>query len=172
MTYEASPPPSAARATRARKRYRKFCVVVDGSEDSKAAIRFAAGRAAHTVGGRVTLFHAIAPQTGGHWIAVKEKMEEEARAAAESLVSKTADAIFDYVGLRSEIIMTIGDLREGLVEYLSKDDAIFALILGASPGASPGMLVDYFSGAVAGNLPCPLVIVPGALDPARIDAIV
>ncbi|MEM6681319.1 MAG: universal stress protein [Pseudomonadota bacterium] len=172
MSYEPKIPPSAKRATPAHKRYRKFCVVVDGSEDSKAAIRFAAGRAAHTIGGRVTLFHSLKPERGGHWIAVNEKMEAEARDAAEALISRTADAIFDYVGLRSEVVMTMGDLRDNLVDHISQDDSIFALILGATPGGSPGTLVDYFSGAAAGNLPCPLVIVPGALDPARIDSIV
>lgn len=157
---------------RAQKRYRKFCVVVDGSADSRAAIRFAAGRAAHTIGGRVTLFHVIAPQTDTHWVAVKEKMEEEARDAAEELISYTADRIFDYVGLRSEIVVEHGDLRETLLKFLTDDDSIFALILGASPGDAPGSLVEYFSGTICGDLPCPLVIVPGGLDRDRIDSIV
>jgi nucleotide-binding universal stress UspA family protein len=172
MSYEPKDIAGTQGAGRRSNRYRKFCVVVDGSADSRAAIRFAAGRAAHTVGGRVTLFHAIAPQTGGHWVAVKERMEEEAREAAEKLVSYTADRIFEYVGLRSEIIIADGDTRETLLEFLSEEDGIFALILGATPGGMPGTLVDYFSGPIAGDLPCPLVIVPGALDPARIDAIV
>lgn len=168
MSYQ----PKNIPAARTQKRYRKFCVVVDGSADSQAAIRFAAGRAAHTIGGRVTLFHAIAPQTDTHWVAVKERMEEEARDAAEDLLSQTADAIFDYVGLRSEIVLAHGDTPEPLLEFLTNDDGVFALILGATPGGVPGALVDYFSGAISGDLPCPLVIVPGGLDPARIDTIV
>lgn len=172
MSYQPSKISNAGKALRPQKRYRKFCAVVDGSADSRAAIRFAAGRAAHTIGGRVTLFHAIAPQTGGHWVAVKEKMEEEAREAAEDLISYTADAIFDYVGLRSEIVIVDGDQRECLLEFLTEDDSIFALILGATPGDAPGVLVDYFSGSICGALPCPLVIVPGALDHDRIDTIV
>ncbi|MEM1020789.1 MAG: universal stress protein [Sphingomonadales bacterium] len=172
MSFEPANPPSAADAKRAKRRYRKFCVVVDGSEESYAALRFAAGRAAHTIGGRVTLFCALAPASGGHWVAVQEKMDEEAREEAEAELSKTADAIFDYVGLRSEIVILQGDLKETLQKHLAEDDTLFALILGARPGAAPGALVDFFSGDVAGTLPCPVVIVPGALDPARIDAIV
>lgn len=160
------------KARRAKRRYRKFCVVVDGSPESQAAIRFAAGRAAHTVGGRVTLFCAVEPATGGEWVAVREKMEEEARDAAEAIASKTASAIFDYVGLRSEIVIMDGELKAMLEDHLAHDDTLFALILGAAPGSAPGALVDFFSGDVAGTLPCPVVIVPGALDHARIDDIV
>lgn len=157
---------------RAKRRFRKFCVVVDGSPESTAAIRFAAGRAAHTVGGRVTLFCVVEPQTESHWVAVKEKMEEEAREAAEQTASKTADAIFDYVGLRSEVVILEGELQAMLQQHLAEDDTLFALILGAAPGSAPGALVDFFSGDVAGTLPCPVVIVPGALDRERIDEIV
>ncbi|MEO0411121.1 MAG: universal stress protein [Pseudomonadota bacterium] len=159
-------------ARRVKRRYRKFCVVVDGSAESKAAIRFAAGRAAHTVGGRVTLFCVVEPQTESHWVAVKEKMEEEARDAVEQIAAKTADAIFEYVGLRSEVVMLEGQLQDMLQQHLAEDDTLFALILGAAPGNAPGALVDFFSGDVAGTLPCPVVIVPGALDPSRIDEIV
>lgn len=172
MSVTLKKPRSEPRADRAQKRYRKFCVVVDGSAESEAAIRFAAGRAAHTIGGRVTLFYAIPPQTGGHWVAVREKMEEEARETAEEILTRTADVIFDYVGLRSEIVITEAEMRDGLLDFLSNDDAVFALILGALSGGAPGQLVDYFSGDIAGDLPCPVVIVPGALDPEKIDSIV
>jgi hypothetical protein len=43
--------------------------------------------------------------------------------------------------------------------------------LGSATG-KPGPLIDFFSGDIAGSLPCPLVIVPGALTEAQVDQIV
>ena len=44
-----------------------------------------------------------------------------------------------------------------------------ALVLGAAPEGGPGPLVTHFSGAGAGQLPCPLYVIPGSLDEATID---
>ena len=45
---------------------------------------------------------------------------------------------------------------------------IAALVLGAAAGSDPGPLVTHFSG-IAGQLPCPLMIVPGGLDDEALD---
>jgi len=41
-------------------------------------------------------------------------------------------------------------------------------VLGAAKGGAPGPLVTHFS-AAAGNLPCPLYIIPADYDEAKSD---
>ena len=43
------------------------------------------------------------------------------------------------------------------------------VVLAAAAEGGPGPLVAHFSGAVAGTLPCPLVIVPGRLSDEALD---
>lgn len=151
---------------------RYFVVVVDGSPESKLAIRFASGRAAHVEGGRLILFHAIPPGDFQNWMAVAERMREEAREAAEDMLEEVAARVYAYSGVRPEIIIREGDPKEALLEFLKEREDIFALILAASAEGEPGPLVDYFSGPLIAHLPCPLVIIPGSLSPERIDRMV
>ncbi|RME61995.1 MAG: universal stress protein [Alphaproteobacteria bacterium] len=153
-------------------RYRKFLVVVDDSPECQLAIRFACGRAAHTIGGRLLLFHCVRPGEFQHWMGVADRMREEARAETEALMRAVADEVYRHVGLYSEIVIAEGEAKEELMAVLQQDTDIFVLILGAHPTDDPGPLVRHFTGAVAGRLPCPVVIVPGAMTMERIDAMV
>ena len=47
--------------------------------------------------------------------------------------------------------------------------AVAGGMLGAAAEGGPGPLVEHFSGAVAGTLPCPLVIVPERLGDDALD---
>ncbi|MBW0008107.1 MAG: universal stress protein, partial [Sphingomonas sp.] len=48
-------------------------------------------------------------------------------------------------------------------------DEIAALVLGAAPSGSPGPLVVNFTGHDAGQLPCPVMIIPGSLTDERLE---
>ena len=61
---------------------RKFLIVVDGTPESHAALRFAARRA-HGTGGKVALLLVIEPETHDHWLGVSTLMKEEAEIEAE-----------------------------------------------------------------------------------------
>ena len=52
---------------------------------------------------------------------------------------------------------------------LKEREDVTALILGAAAEGGPGPLVAHFTGAVAGTLPCPVVIVPGRLSDEALD---
>jgi len=151
---------------------RRFLVVVDDSPESRLAVRFAAGRAAHVGGGRLVLFHVIPPTDFEHWVAVADRMREEALDEAEDLVGRIADELKAEWGITPEIVVREGQPREMLRDYVQECPHLFALILGANSGNDPGPLVEYFSGPVAGSLPCPVVIVPGGMTAEQIDAIV
>lgn len=152
------------------ERKRKFVVVIDDSPESKAAIRFAAARAAHTAGGGIVLFHVILPARFQHWLGVQNRMMQESREEAEELLRNVALGIKGYCGLTPEQCIREGDPKEEIRAYIEDEaEDVFALILGAGAGDSPGPLVDYFSGPLAGSLKCPLVIVPGSLTDSAID---
>ncbi|GAB4122140.1 MAG: universal stress protein [Rhodothalassiaceae bacterium] len=154
------------------ERSRNFVVVMDDSEESRLALRFAAGRAAHIEGGGVILFHAIPPGDFQHWVAVAERMREEAIEEAQAMLEQVAARIYAYSGIKPEIALCEGEPKEALLDFIKKRDDLFALVLAASAGEDPGPLVRYFSGPLVASLPCPVVIVPGTLDPESIDRLV
>jgi len=154
------------------ERPRNFLVAVDESEEARLAIRFAAGRAAHVAGGGVILFYAIAPGDFQHWMAVAERMREEARDEAQAMLEDLAAKLYAYSGVKPEIVLREGDPKEALLDFIKERDDLFALILASSPSGEPGPLVDYFSGPLIASLPCPVVILPGTLNAEAIDQMV
>ncbi len=163
---------AGARLIEEKERPRSFVVVIDGSPESELALRFASGRAAHVRGGRLILFHAIPPGDFQSWMAVAEHMREERLAEAEEMLEEVAARVYAYSGVRPEIVIREGEPKAVLLDFLKEREDLFALILGASPTGDPGPLVDYFSGPLVAELPCPLVIIPGSLSPERIDEMV
>lgn len=155
-----------------RERRRNFVVVVDDSAESRRAIRFASGRAAHVTGGAIILFRCLPPIDFQHWMAVAEKMREEAFAEAQAGMEDVAARIYAYSGVRPEIVIREGQPKEELARFMKERADLFALILASSATGEPGPLVDYFSGPMVSGLPCPVVIVPGTLDPETIDEMV
>ncbi len=151
------------------KRPRRFVVVVDDSQESSVALRFASARAAHTDGGRLVLFHILEPSEFGHWMAVEDKMREEKYEEAEELLRDISAKVYDYCGGHPEIIIREGQPKEELQKFLEEEEDLFALFLGASSDGDPGPLVNNFSGPLVGSLKCPVVIVPGCLADEDID---
>lgn len=154
------------------KRARKFLVVADGSNEARAALRFAAGRAAHVTGGELILFHCIEPARFQHWMSVEDVMREEAREEASERLTRIAARVKNYCGLEPRIEIHDGEPKEEILNFIKGEPDMFLLILGAGEGEDPGPLVDYFSGPLAASLSCPLVIVPGHLGKEDIDAMV
>lgn len=151
------------------ERKRRFVVVVDDSPECRVAMRFASARAAHVEGGSLVLFHVIPPVEFQHWLGVQETMREEQHEQAEELMAEVATELSDYCGVRPEIYIREGNPREELQAFIESEKDLFALFLGASTDETPGPLIDYFSGPMAGKLTCPLVIVPGNLSEEKVD---
>ena len=141
---------------------RSYLVVMDGTEEAQAALRYAARRAARTNGG-VEVLALIEPPEFSQWAAVQEAMEEEARLRAEAMVAQATGAIAEEAGIKPAITVRQGDRIKAVTEFLKERGDIAALVLAAGEG-TPGPLIAHFAGAAAGGLPCPLVIVPAGLD--------
>ena len=123
----------------------------------------AARRAARN-GLGVVILALIAPQEFVEWGGVQAAIEEEARLRAEAAVLQASGAIIEEAGVRPSILVREGEPVKVITALLKENDDIAALVLGAAAESGPGPLVSHFAGSVAGSLPCPLIIVPGALD--------
>ena len=147
---------------------RSYLVVMDESQESRAALRYAARRAART-GGVIELLALIPPQEFVQWGGVQAAMEEEAKLRAEAMVVQASSAIVEEAGLTPSITVRQGDPVKAVAGLLKEREDIAALVLGAAAEGGPGPLVTHFSGNAASTLPCPLVIVPGQLSDEMLD---
>ena len=145
-----------------------YLVVIDDSEEARAALRFAARRAART-GSAVEIVALIPPQDFVQWGAVQAAMEEEARLRAEAKVLQASGAIIEEAGISPSITVRQGDAVREVAAILKEREDIAALVLGAAADGGPGPLVSHFAGTVSGTLPCPVVIVPGNLSDETLD---
>lgn len=166
------PSPAAAGESRAasESRERIFLVVVDESEEMKAALRFACRRALHT-GGRVALFYALEPPEFQHWLGVERVMQEEARQHAEQTLQELAAKVHADTGKMPILYLREGRRRDELLALIGEEPGLSLLVLGIASGREgPGPLVSYL---VSQGMPVrlPVTLVPGALSEAEIDAL-
>jgi hypothetical protein len=147
---------------------RTYLVVIDETPESEIALRFAARRAVKT-GGGVEIFALIPQAEFVQWGGVMATIEEEGRQRAEALVTRAAGTLLTESGLKPSITVREGDGAKVVREMMAANRDIAALVLGAAASGPPGTLVSHFTGADAGSLSVPVMIIPGSLDVAAID---
>ncbi|MBO9698026.1 MAG: universal stress protein [Sphingopyxis sp.] len=148
---------------------RTYLVVIDDSPEASLALRFAARRAART-GGGVIILAIIPPQDFVAFGGVQATIEAEAREHAEELVATAAEAVMQE-GVTPQNMIKSGKPAEVVREVIGASDEIAALVLATAASGAPGPLVAHFTGQDAGTLPCPVMLVPGGIDVARLDAL-
>jgi len=147
---------------------RVYLVIIDETEEALVALRFASRRAAKT-GGAVHLLALVPPPQFSAFAGVQATIEEEARARAEALANAAAGSILSESGQMPVISVKQGEGIKIVNEYLGEHPEVAALVLGAAREGGPGPLVSHFTGAGAGQLPCPVFVVPGSLSDDDID---
>ena len=148
---------------------RKFLVVVDGTPEGHAALRFAARRA-HGTGGKVALL-VIEPESHEHWLGVGSLMKEEAQEEAEQILAECAALVEMLGGEKPKTHIRHGKLAEEINRLIEEDATISTLVLAAAVGSSgPGPLVSAI-GAGKSAVHIPVTIVPGDLSDDEIDAL-
>ncbi|MDB5317649.1 MAG: universal stress protein [Rhodospirillales bacterium] len=160
----------AAAASKA-KRDRVFLVVVDDSPERSVALRYACLRA-RKGGGRVALLRVIEPQGIVEWAGVGAMLAEEAREAAEKLLSGLAVEVREITGGLPVLLIREGDPREELLALLDEEERISILVLAASAsGSGPGPLISALTGRYATRMRVPMTIVPGNLGEAELERV-
>ena len=152
----------------AKEPKRTYLVVVDDSDESRVALRFAARRAAKT-NGRIEVLGIVEPQDFVQFGGVQAAIEEEQRLRIEGVVSSAIGEILDESGIEANIIIQQGEAVRAVRDYVGDRPDVAALVLGAAPSGNPGPLVSNFCGNDAGRLPCPVMLIPGGLDDERLE---
>ena len=148
---------------------RQFLVVVDDTPECRKALRFAWRRAQRT-GAGVTLLRGIDPVDFQHWLAVEERMREEAREEAETLLKKLAGEVQQQSEILPELVVREGAIREVVMRLIDEDRTVRILVLGAGSGSDgPGPLVSQMAGKMSGAMRVPVTVVPGNLSDEQLD---
>lgn len=151
---------------------RKFLVVIDDSPECDRAVTFAANRVKRT-GGTVVLLSVIDSADFQQFLGVEEVMRAEARDTAERLLDQRIARIGKIGNVRTESVITEGEVIDAIEKVVRADPGIAVLVLAASAGKEgPGALVTSFasrSGAAA--LPVLVTIVPGSMTDEQIVAV-
>ena len=146
---------------------RVYLVIVDESAESGVALRFASVRAART-GGTLHLLALIERQPFVAFAGVQATISAEARSRAEALVNAAASGLMLQDAAAPVVAVREGEALEVVRDYLGEHPEVSALVLGAAASGNPGPLVSHFT-AIAGQLRCPVYVVPGSLDAADLD---
>ncbi len=141
---------------------RTYLVVIDETPEAKTALHYAAVRAIR-LGRTVEIVSLIPKQEFVNWTAVEATFEEEARLRAEAAVAQAASELVEATGVQPKITVKRGDPAKMVREAIEESENIAGVMLAAAPGGAPGPLVTHFA-AIAGDLPCPVIIVPGGLS--------
>ena len=148
---------------------RQFLVVVDNTPECRKALRFAWRRAQRT-GAGVTLLRVIDPVDFQHWLAVEERMREEAHEEAETLLRKLADEVQQQSEILPELVVREGPIRDVVIKLVDEDHTVRILVLGAGSGSDgPGPLVSQMAGKMSGAMRVPVTVVPGNLSDVQLD---
>lgn len=146
---------------------RVYLVIMDESEEAQKALRFASRRAAAS-SGAVHILALVEPQNFSAFGGVQATIEQEAKDRAEVMASSAAGNLFSESGKMPTISVRVGEGQAIIKEYLGEHPEVAALVLGAAPGHNPGPLVMHFA-SHAGDLPCPLYVIPGSASSEDID---
>lgn len=148
---------------------RTFLVVVDNSEEMRAALRYACRRARKT-GGRVALLRVVEPTEFQHFAAIGDLMRDEARQEAELLLQRMAAEVNETSGEVPVLYVREGAPRDELLKLIDEEPSISILVLAAGTGPEgPGPLVSAMTGRYVNRLHIPLTMVPGSLTDQAID---
>ncbi|ABQ32342.1 MULTISPECIES: universal stress protein [Bradyrhizobium] len=149
----------------------KCLVVVDDSAECDRAIRYA-GRWAARAGGGIVMLHVIETEDQNQqWLGVADLMRAEAQDEANAALDQAA-TLLSSIGIQApDRVIREGDPTTQILATVEADRDIALLVLAANAGAEgPGPLVSHVTKTI-GAFPVPLVIVPGDLADADIDAL-
>lgn len=147
---------------------RTYLVVIDDSDEARVALHFAARRASKTKGA-VEVLAVVEPQDFVQWGGVQAAIEEEQRLRIEASIAASIGEIMDAAGIKPTVVVQHGEPISALRAYIGTRQDVAALVLGAAASGNPGPLVSNLTGNDAGKLPCPVMIIPGALSVEDID---
>ena len=148
-----------------------FLVVVDETEELHQALHFACARA-KSIDANIALVYVITPNDFGHWASVDALMREEAREQAEEIIKSHSDYANRFTGKTPLVYIREGETTDQILQLIEEEEQICQLVLGANTKSdSAGPIVNYITGKGAARCKITVVIVPGNLTDAQIEAL-
>jgi nucleotide-binding universal stress UspA family protein len=149
----------------------KCLVIVDDTAEWDRAVYYASRWAMRAGCGVVMLRIIETEDQNQQWLGVADIMRAEAEENANAALDRAAARAKAIAGIAPERVIREGDPTEQILEVIQQDHDISMLVLAANPGAEgPGPLITTIAKTV-GSFPIPVVIVPGELADADIDAL-
>ena len=149
----------------------KCLVIVDDTAEWDRAVYYAS-RWAIRVGGGVVMLRIIEIEDQNQqWLGVADIMRAEAHENANLALDRAAGRANGIAAITPERVIREGNAVEQILEVINEDADIAMLVLAANPGAEgPGPLVTTIADTM-GSFPIPMMIVPGELSDAEVDAL-
>jgi len=149
----------------------KLLVVIDDTEECDRAVYFASRRAARIGGNAIMLRVLETHDQSQQWLGVADIMRAEGHENANLALDRAAGRANGIAAITPERVIREGSAIEQILALIDEDADIAMLVLAASPGAEgPGPLVTTIADTM-GSFPIPMVIVPGELSDAEMDAL-
>lgn len=145
----------------------KFLVMLEETQESAVAMRFAARRAQH-IGAGVIALSVIRADEIAHGMGVADVMRAEARERIEVHFDVYAKWMREKADIAAELVVREGDPASELLKLLNEEPEITIVVLGV--GSEIGALTKKLMREV-GTLPCALTFVPANLSPDRLEEI-
>ncbi len=148
-----------------------YLVVAEDTDEFRVALRYAARRA-QTHRAHVGILHVMTIDEFQHWGNVEAMMRHELRQQAEKYIWSLAKDVYELNGMTPVLYIKEGNRQDALIETVNEDTMIRVVMLGAGTASSgPGPLVSYFTGKGLSRMRVPVLVVPGHLDPQKVDTI-
>lgn len=149
----------------------KCLVIVDDTAEGDRAVHYAS-RWAIRAGGSVVMLRIVEVENQNQqWLGVADIMRAEAIEEANTALDRASGRANGIAAITPERVIREGDPTEQMIDVIDKDVDITMLVLAANPGPEgPGPIITAMANAV-GTFPVPVIIVPGDLTDAQIDAL-
>jgi nucleotide-binding universal stress UspA family protein len=149
----------------------KCLVIVDDTAEWDRAVRYASRWAVRAGGGVVMLRIVEVESENQQWLGVADIMRAEAIEDADAALDRAAGRANGIAAITPERVIREGDPTEQMLDVIDNDVDIVMLVLAANPGPEgPGPIITGMAN-ISGTFPIPVVIVPGELSDADIDAL-
>lgn len=150
---------------------RKFLAVVDATPECAKAIHYAARRV-KAIDADLVLVYVIEPDEFQHWLSVEDVMRAEARADAETQLTRASQMAADWGGVTPQTVICEGKPVQAITQLIEDDPDIALMVLAAGEGKDgPGPLVSAVAGS-SSAFPIPVTVVPATLTDEDIDDLV
>jgi len=149
----------------------KCLVIVDDTAEWDRAVHYASRWAIRCNGAVVMLRIIETEDQNQQWLGVADIMRAEAHEDANAALDRAAGRANGIAAITPERVIREGDTTDQGLDVIDQDVDIAMLVLAANPGPEgPGPVVAMMAKTV-GSFPVPVVIVPGDLSDADIDAL-